>query len=310
MKRKTKNKLQFLAEYTKMHLTEWRQQYSEGIVGAHVGSKERKGTRLRYYSIVFHVLKKEENPVIKIPKYIQIKIPGEGLKKIPTDVIETGKFELFSIKLGDIIKKRSSGDYGTIGVFLKSQDRIYACSNMHVLAPDLLDRNETYYYRSIDRQYQTDIELNNEEGEVVYAFLEKAIYSGIDAAIARIQNPDLIKNQIPDHGTPIGYVNINWVNYKDKPVEMYGAKSGEKTGFIKNIGIEKYTETNNGYLADLIALKLESQRGDSGSPIFDDNLRIVGILVGGDSHYSYVIPIEKILDYFGLELLTKNITGG
>ncbi|MCP4155536.1 MAG: hypothetical protein GY757_47875 [bacterium] len=303
MKKKTRSKLEYLTVYAKKQLPEWKKQYLDDITGVHIGTREREGKQLRYYCIVFHVLEKKKTPSKVIPRYIQLEIPGEGLKKIPTDVIETGEFELFGIQLGDSIKKKHKRTFGTIGVFLKNQNHTYACSNMHVMAPTLLKQGKNHYHKPPAQQYQTDIRLKNQNGRVHYAFLERAVYDGIDAAIARIQDPRGIENRILNHGISTGYININWINYKKTKVAMQGWISKHKSGTIYDFGVEKYSKLSNVPLTDLVAIRMKCRKGDSGAPIFDRKLRLVGILVGGDSRYSYAIPIEKILSYFHLNLL-------
>ena len=99
-------------------------------------------------------------------------------------------------------------------------------------------------------------------------------------------------------------------NFRNYSVEMRGSVSGIKRGKIIDMGVtiraNKYG--NKITLKNVIVTNLFSQRGDSGSIVFDVNLKVIGIIVGGDNRYNYVIPITSILGYFQARLYTKLIT--
>jgi len=296
----TKQKLEILNLYVSKNIKIWRTRYSSDIVGVYIGKKKRKGQELRYYSIVFQVKKKSSSNLI--PKKIKVTFPDKVSKYIPTDVEEIGIFELRNIMVGDKINRINSSNFGTVGVFLQKNNRFYACSNMHVLAKEQLEYGHTYFYNPIKNQKNTDVIISR-DGYYAYAFLEKCIFNGIDAGIARIKNSLNVKSLIRLFNAQIlGYRIINWANYKQFPVYMSGFVSGKQVGLIENIGVDKFIEDKDIYLKNLIKTSLFSQGGDSGSPIFDNNYRIIGILVGGDSQSSYLIPIIDIMNYFKMSL--------
>jgi len=303
MNSKTKQKLEYLSLYVSKRLKNWRKKY-KNLVGVYVGNKIRQDSELRYYSIVFQVRKKEEYPVNPIPSRIKVVFPDREIKYIPTDVIEAEIFELRNVLAGDKIKRINSSSFGTVGVFLKRNNRIYACSNMHVLANELIENGKTYFYRPIKHQLNSDVVIGNNDTKI-YAYLERCVFDGIDAGIARIQDINQIKSMIRLYNVEIsGYRVINWANYKNFPVKMSGFLSGRQEGYIKNIEIDRYIDDSDITLKNLIKVDLYSQRGDSGSPVFDNRYRIIGILVGGTAHYSYIIPIVDIMNFFNMYLLT------
>lgn len=296
-------KLEFLCRYAAKHLDSFRKKYSENIVGIHVGKKKRGKKTLRYYSLVFHVRQKMEDPEVKIPKYISIRIPGEGQKRIRTDVVETGEFYLTSVQPGTRIASNGSDEFGTISCFLRKGNSLYACSNMHVLAPRLLASGETSYFKSIANQTTMNVTLKSGNYSCG-AYLEKAIYNGIDAAIARIDPTAQIIQLIPGIGNILGASVVNYSNYANLPVRMHGAVSGLQSGKVRSVGIHKPTSIPGISLNNLIGINMHTQRGDSGAPIVDRNNRIVGILVGRDTanNIAYAIPILPILNYFQTQL--------
>jgi len=305
MKKITREKLEYLQKYVNRNFTKWRVIYGKELTGVHVGLKRRKGKRLRYYTIVFHVFKKKETPKKKIPKNIKIRLANKRLLYIPTDVIETGKLQLNGVKLGDRIKNIDSIEFGSIGIFLKNGTEVYACSNMHVLAPRLIRNGQYTFYRPRIDQNDPDISLYN-QNLAINAYLEKAIFGGIDAGVARISNPSFIDNVFKGTSVvPIGYKRINYDNYKDSPVIMVGAVSGEQKGNIREIGVRKIDK--NIEFTDLIQVEMATHKGDSGSALFDKDRRVIGILFAKESSFSYFIPITTILDCFKMQILTNQV---
>ncbi|MBE2219606.1 MAG: hypothetical protein IAE90_15450 [Ignavibacteria bacterium] len=303
MKKTTREKLEYLQKYVNRNFTKWRVIYGEELTGVHVGLKRRNGRRLRYYTIVFHVLKKRDSPEKLIPKSIKIKFRDRNSRDIPTDVIETGKLELNGVKLGDRIKNTNSSKFGSIGIFLKNGTDVYACSNMHVLAPGLIDEGQFRYPDTKIGQNDVKIKLYN-QNIAIDACLEMAIYGGIDAGVARISNPHFIDNFFKDTNiVPIGFMKINYENYKDIPVWMVGASSGKQKGFIRNVGIIKIKD--NVVFSDLLQVDIYTQKGDSGSAMLDDNNQVIGILFARENAHSYFFPITKIVEYFKMQLLTN-----
>jgi hypothetical protein len=303
MNRKTARKIDILQTYVRENFTRWVEESGGEIVGAHIGLKKRKRRKLRYYSIVFHVQRKRRPHPNPVPERLEVDISGK-LTRVPTDVISTGGFRLFAIQPGHRAKNDGSNEMGSIGFFLTKNSGTYLCSNMHVLAPAHL--TQKFFYKPVAQQYQTDIQLFNVQGQQARAFLEKAIFNGLDAAIARLQEPSLFYNYIPETGLPSGQFALNNLNSKDYPLQMYGGKSGMRKGKVLEIRVNK--EVKGVQLFPLIKTNLFSEHGDSGSPVFNANRQIIGIIVGGDNHATYVLPTREILEYFEGQLFTGNFS--
>ena len=312
----TSKKLNALSDYVNSQAPIWLKQFPN-CIGVHLGNKKRKAKELRYYSIVFHVEKKQKEEVLRvdqiIPTHFVIKL-GNEFKKIPTDVIETGKLNLLSgIQPGEgVFSLRLKPNRGTIGLFFENNvNDLYACSNMHVMGQDFLNDNQISFFKPKNQQIQPDIVLFDDEIQID-AYLEKAIFNGIDVAIARIDDPTKIENSIPENGVPVGIKIINSSNFKNLSIKKFGRISHETKGQITGFSGLIRTDISNVFLNNLIVAEIKTEKGDSGSPVFDDDLNLIGSVVGGfkggaSDKLTLIIPIAKIIDFAQMTPLIKRI---
>ena len=84
---------------------------------------------------------------------------------------------------------------------------------------------------------------------------------------------------------------------------MSGLVSGLPIGTGTPVRVTLSSPIGTAIFNDLIEVSIISQDGDSGSPVLNAALRIVGIVVGGTPSSSYIITIDKILDTFKCDLL-------
>ncbi len=298
---KTKKKLNHLRSHIKMNFKKWDKRYPN-LVGAFPGEKHVNGRPSGKYSIVFLVSTKQKKPAVMIPPYFNILIPGEGKKKILTDVVKAEKFKLRNANLGDKTKRRNSRQFGAIGAFLAQDGDVFACSNSHVLLADMVRRGESYFFRPINQQQEADVILIDHRGNQFNAFLQEGFFDDIDAAIARVADSSIVGNEIPGLGGPTGALTVQSSDI-GLPIQMAGLVSGLRQGEVTRVGITLKSPIGNALFQDLIETSIISRDGDSGSPILNDALRIIGILVGGTLSFSYIIPIDKILNAFKSDLL-------
>lgn len=293
----SKSKIKKIREYCGEMFPKWRNRYSKNIVGVHLGEKKTANVKTRDYAIVFHVIQKLGVPVKKIPKKIFIKIDDEKFY-LPTDVIETGVTKLMNILIGDKAQGLSSLDeFGTVGLFLPLEGPSkYICSNMHVLAPRKV--KQRHYYKPPNQQFFTDVLCSN-DNESVKAFLEKGEFDTTDLAIARLQFPEKVSNNIKKIGQPTRFLNENGL-VRGIDVKMFGAKSKKvRNGKIEEVGVSRIVayDTFEISISNLVATSIPVQNGDSGSAVVTDDIEVVGILVSKDETFSYVIPSSKIKSF-------------
>lgn len=299
----TRSKLKFLRKYVAENFNEWRERYSDSVVGVHVGHKRVAGERQRAYSIVFHVVKKKDvKPAHTIPGHFRIRIPAlKRMVRVPTDVIQTGLFKHKSLRAGDRIDARK--ERGTVSFFAWKGDDLYACSNAHVIARRFMDRR---HVRIPLNEQKKDTLITGPNGRI-YAMLEESVYDGIDAAIAYLPPAtriDTFVDRIGRLGRPTNLPNASTVGLE---VRLFGARTGYHEGRVRRVGVVKHTGVPGITLNDLVELELDvlTEHGDSGAPIVTVNNRFLAILVGGDDNYDYGIPVAAICERLDLEPITE-----
>jgi len=282
------------------------------IIGMHAAKKTRGDKSMNRLAIVFHVTKKKTVlPQDKeIPRFVVIKFPDGRKRKIPTDVVQTGKFNFQSVGIGSLGNHKQSSIVGTLGFFITRNKELYAVSNMHVFGDVYLRAGRFRYFNDIPHQAVADIELA-EGNTVIDAFLEEAQFGQeLDAAIARIANASTIRNSIPRIGKPQGHKNLNNSIHIGKPVVVYAGLQRAAAGATiraLNAVVEPVINGKKYAISGLTQLNgVLTVPGDSGSIVFNDvNQRlIVGMVIGADDFASYFIPITKILDFFGGRVYT------
>jgi hypothetical protein len=299
MHNNTKKKLKGINHFIQDNYHKWQEAYPD-LIGAYPGQKTRNKQSTGRYSIVFMMTEKKKNPETPIPTHYSVSVPGLGKKKVPTDVIETERFVLKGSNLCDRAQRKSFQEVGAVGAFLVKDGNIYACTNTHVVRPEVFRDLNTDFYCPIDKQYQPDVLLYNNDGKQALAYLERAVFDGIDAAICRLDDPGTIGNEIPGIGLPTG---IKEIKYGDRgyALRTVGAVSGLQRGVVENIGLTVSSPIPGIDLRNLIVTSMYTDNGDSGSPVFNEACQIVGIVVGGTSSKTYVIPIRDIIIQLGCD---------
>lgn len=309
---RNKKNFETISDFINTHASKWHKQFPE-INSISIEKKLKKGKYLKSFSITFHIREKKQNPDKKIEEFFKIKFPNNTYKFIRTDIQEIPKFEFRntngSIELGEITLQRQGGNWGTIGCFLRDkEDNLYLCTNMHVLNPN---NSNSDYFRPNGPLIQPDVRLKEMENSVflVNAFLIRGTLNGTDLAFALIQKEHeiLILNNIADEGMLSGVIeNVNNFDWGNNIFIRGGKTVLTKTGNITAIGVNIPSEN----LRNLIRANLYSKHGDSGSPIFDGNLNLIGILVGGplnDDSISYIIPTSEIINFIENDTKIKDL---
>lgn len=291
----TKKKIEFLQDYIVKMYSQWFDIHKENISGFRIGKKNGKGN----YSIVFHVGKKIDKSQVNssnvIPPYFEIDFPNGQRKKIKTDVEETGFSKLqFSV----CHKNLSNGEtaIGTVGVFVKdSNNYIYAITNYHVACWDSMLLN-IFSFNNVDNNV---IVHNTVSNRVIGLFSNE-----IDAAFVRVTNPTGLSNHFQSGNYIQSYANgpitPNAIGMK---VTVYsrGNPMGINSEIRSNSAIFN-TWFRGLKLEKVIMLDRISDGGDSGSAVMFQNI-LLGIIVGADNLYSYVVPYYKINSFLSLEII-------
>jgi hypothetical protein len=302
----------YLIRYLNKNSKVWFKKYDE-LTGISISLKKKKTHTYKSYAIVFHVEKKDLKPLNPLPKQLIVKFPNKKNKFIRTDIVETAPFSFRQdssvIEIGEGALDRVSGDKGTISFFLKSEssEDIYLCSNMHVLG----STRDNNFFTPKSQQFQPDIFLKDSTSDVTLnAFLERGISDTLDIAFARIQSSQLglIKTVIAGIGIPTSSRQLRLID-RNLELRTRGNKTQqEKIGKLLEVG--KQVRIGNKIFQNLQVARLFSTGGDSGAPVYDGDLQIVGIIIGGpnnDLNTSYIIPIEKIENFIKTDSKIKQL---
>lgn len=291
----TKKKIKFLQEYLTNTYKEFFDIHRKNITGFRIDKKNGVGN----YCIVFHVSKKIEkkklNELNIIPLYFEVTFPNGEVKKIKTDIEETGKSKLqFALCHKNL--SNGSKSNGTVGVFVEDQNQnVYAVTNYHVAAWDKMLNNQFEFNGS-----DSSIVVGNQTSNLVIGLFSNEI----DVAFVKVNNRTGLNNH---------FLSGNYIQtYAQGPIQpnaigqqltIYArSKPAGKNSYLKNNRVIFYTGFRNLILENVIMLDKVTLGGDSGSAVMIQNI-LLAIIVGADDRYSYAIPYYKINNFLSLKII-------
>jgi hypothetical protein len=243
-------------------------------------------------------------------KYL-VQLPGGNIMIVNTDIYITGRPKKHSAPPApgwSIQNMTLKNGIGTFGCVVKSVDSAdtFLLSCMHVLCSD-------YNYSNVDSMDRTieDTSSGNQIG-ILWQGLRNNF---IDAAIAQLMAPMDNANI----GNPTGECIINDNSQLNSIVKLTGYDVATKTaltktGVIANFGFTAtlgYDDGNDWPLYDIISItnKVNGVNTSLTTPGYSGALVInskdnspIGIVVGGDSQFTYVIPIDIIFKTFNVKM--------
>ena len=299
----------------------------DNVVGIGVGSKLSGGRPSREPAVRFYVERKV--PVEAIPP--RCRLP-EAIDDIPTDVIETGRFNLQPARApitrrrrrpaqpGGSVGFRFAGAdsdlimAGTFGAIVEADDLQYILSNNHILAnlnelapgtpifqPGLLDSGnpETDQIAELGRFIELDFSGPNR----------------VDCAIAKILNTNAVDPTfLPKVGALKSRTPVK--AYEGMQVHKIARTTGYTTGGVVDPSAAVKFDVGTRYLTmeDQVLIdggrRLFSERGDSGAVVVDrDTGRAMALLVGGvdavpgKRPLTVASPLAEVLTRLGVRLV-------
>jgi len=299
----TKNRIQLLQKFINRYLSRWYIKYGKNVTGVRVDKKRIGKKSQNYYSIVFNVVKKVKKKDLPkkqiIPKHFNVVIENNKKKKIKTDVRQTGEFKLHS-GIMDVVRDGRNGNAGSLGLFLKDRsDNVFGLTNYHVAA-------ETLFHRHI---FSYDVTSGDPRHDVVVGESICRLHIGtfepdLDAALIFLGSGINITNELPGGD----YVNNSSfidgpipVTIRGKMVSLYLPSQGGR--------IDMHIEDHQAPLSygpvefkALVTVNRCSDGGDSGSLVLGNKNMVIGIVLGGDDDFTYIVPYYKIYDFFPLDI--------
>lgn len=273
----------------------------------------------KQYVIV--VYQDKSRPYDKITQPLKFKLRHGQIINIPVVIFEAKRAEVQNtLKTNfDIWNGSFLNNAGSIGCFLTDEDNNkYLLTCYHCV----LEKNQPNFTFSKNLHRKV---FSSKMGDREIGQINKAVINdSIDAAIIKI-NPDI---SIDNHYNKIQIPKVLCIfdegsKMNNKKVYVRGIKSSfdgaQVTGINYSINFD-YTKLSKSYsdkhnIKNLIGISYKNkpvtEPGDSGCPVFDkQDFSLIGIVIGADDQKSYVIPVDRIINYFcknGLELkLLKN----
>jgi hypothetical protein len=311
MSLKTNQKIKFLQEYVRNLYDELDKSNPENIVAIRIGKKVINGKESRQYAIIFQVIKKiEENALalnVIIPKAIEIEFPDKKKRVVKTDIEETGNFK-FHFGITSEVKSKYSIHFGTAGLYVSDNaNRTYMLTNYHVVAESFIS-NGILIYRRDPGQFQNDVQIRDRSGNSIAGRFEEGIFSPeVDAAFVELPiAPNSRLNVLPDANriqgrVPRGPLPLSVVN---APVLVYSYYNpAGRDGFINSNAMPLKINQNT-FFVDVIQIRPRiTQGGDSGGVVLTPAFAVIGIIIGGDSLYSYALPFYKFDNFKNVRIV-------
>jgi hypothetical protein len=194
------------------------------------------------------------------------------------------------------------GEIGTLGCVLVSEGKRYILGSGHVLSL----RGQAQIGAPV-YQPSSDDQANRIGALYANNLVQYDSPNWLDAGIA-LADPGKVSAKIGDLGFPKGTALPPPVGAL---VRICGAASGVSPGIVKGVDQPAqidYGIGDSGPVAQFYGMTIctpYAQAGDSGSVVFDDDDRVVGLHVGGDGSISVFCPIQHVLAYWpGFDIAT------
>jgi hypothetical protein len=155
---------------------------------------------------------------------------------------------------------------GTIGCFARAGGAAVALTAMHVTGLDAIGAG--YPMRAPSR-------FDGPNGARI-GVATAGTRVGVDIARIDLDDPAAATNALPGIGAVAGWRRVIDPDDHGTMVRMYGAATGFQSGHIVDPCAQFPTEQ----LADAIVVSIDSEEGDSGAAIVDDQRLVLGFLVG------------------------------
>ncbi len=327
---------QFLAQAREIYSHALPQLFQRpNVIACGLGYKIRGDTQTDELSLIVSVERKVPAAQLTAADLIPKTVDG-----FLTDVVETGHIRALKARCRPAQPGASLGHYhitaGTLGLVVQRGAERFILSNNHVLAncnaaqigdpiwqPAPVDGGASADRIATLAEFQP-LDFGEQAGEcqvsnLIASFLnalagvtgsshrmravqQTAASNLMDAALARPDAPDLITPEILGLGLPTGVSEP----HLGQQVQKVGRTTGHTQGVVQQIDVTVQVDYNGrtARLTDQIIASRMSASGDSGSAVLDMERRAVGLLFAGSEHVTIFTPLQRVLDHFGVEVVT------
>jgi hypothetical protein len=302
------------------HEKEWKKKYH--VIDIGIGKKKINGVESTIDVLVFKPIAKLEHgkamfvPIPSIIPYKEYDLPTDvqqtGGPVLPAFIPNEGEACNTNIpkRPGSSISRLNNDDTGTIGLKVFKDGKSYILSCYHVLCSTEL-KNRVFHITPTtpisDRTViSPGIKDEGSQTDRIAMVMEGKIHDFMDCAIAALNDDvDVGPRICRIDREPAGTLVIGTEHTQPRlTVFMSGRTSGFRSAQIKS----SFTSTDITYsigpitISGLIATTPLAQEGDSGAVVFDEDCKVVGIVVAASPSDTYIIPIERILTEFQIQL--------
>lgn len=240
-----------------------------------------------------------------IPSFVNAEINKTTIVKVLTEVVSNmgdGKPHIGQLT-HDIVDSQTPNYFGSICCVVDSL--VNPNFKGIVTSGHIFTNGEYIDYEGFVRQNQVKNVLSN--GYVIGKLHFQQISSYQDLAIAELDKNSTIQDDCLSF--PKGYydVSISDLNSQEYNVTILSRNNNKRGAYILdfNIAMGLYYGSSQKFIKNIILIgsannkedsKKVSEGGDSGSCVYHtDSQKLVGILLGGNDKFSFVLPIKEIL---------------
>lgn len=297
---------------------------SESIQGLGIAERITEGKKLSDLALKVYVDRKLPKAKAQqagnlVPK--ELDLPGMEMK-VDTDVEEIGKVELEMVTGRFRPAMPGSGlghlqvTVGTFGCLVRkkgTQEPLYVLSNSHVLANQgVAQAKDPIIQAGVTDGGAMPDDLLCELAEwVPFQFTADDYPNKVDAAIARVLKKGEVTSSVRLIGVPKG---VSTVVRRGMQVRKSGRTTDMTIGEIKDVDYRLqlfYKKPGGGSgrvgLSDQVLCTRYTEGGDSGSAVFNNDGKIIGLHFAGSTSSSIFNRIGNVLDALNLEVVTEPI---
>ncbi|MCU0519913.1 MAG: S1 family peptidase [Anaerolineae bacterium] len=127
----------------------------------------------------------------------------------------------------------------------------------------------------------------------------------MDAALGLPDQVSLVKPGILELGTPLGLADPSL----GQEVQKMGRTTGLTRGFITQVSVTADVDYagRTARFTDQVFASPMSSPGDSGSSVLNMARQVVGLVFAGSERITILTPMRRILERFGVELVTEDL---
>jgi len=251
----------------------------------------------------------KDNNTAGIPHKLQVQMPDRSTRTISTEIITGLRNRSVQLHHGEKINTANQNGFGSVCCLVTSLDD----SNFkgvvtagHVYSGG----NATNMKGALSAVDQKRVSVND---NIVGKWIFQVIVNGLDMAIAALEGTDEDASNLSFKDN--GFYVVQDSDVKTCNVTLVSTVSGTRQGFVLdyNLGFEVPYDDIDKFMSRIILIgsttdrnnsKTLSARGDSGGCVYNTKTnQLLGLILGGDEKFTYVLPLKDTLERRNYELV-------